>query len=167
MSPFVSRNITSVIRYGLLNSEFNSLSSKEMSSSDGKDVANLALIYSTLAVMGKNIELKKGSASTMIPKRDAKEETIDNNALDSNEDIKLDSEVLSDFENTFLNILDRFKVSSAEALEMEETDSEPQVVSEDTVLLRRDFAIELKQLVDSEVRFGICEIKLHINKMGC
>jgi len=118
--------------------------------------------------MGKNIELKKGSASTMVPKRDAKEEiNIDNNALDSNEDIKLDSEVLSDFENTFLNILDRFKVSSAEALEMEETDSEPQVVSEDTVLLRRDFAIELKQLVDSEVCFSICEIKLHINKMGC
>lgn len=103
--------------------------------SDGKDAANLALIYSTLAAMGKNMDQKK---AVSLPKQESKEL----HPVVHIEEVKLEEK-----EHLF-NAL----IRTHRATESEISDKNDVLSNEsDEILLRKEFAWEFKLAVDREV----------------
>lgn len=115
---------------------------------DKNDASNLALIYSTLAVMGKNKEKKKGKELPVsqtppdVERFNAKVESTTTNCPSLNSTASINPQA-----ERFDAIVAQYTCSSAD---ISNTEDEPEN-SSDTVLLRNEFAMELKLLVDSEV----------------
>ena len=154
--------------------------STKASGTNGKDASNLALIYSTLAVMGKKMEQQQGKDLPFPMQAGVEHAQMHNRSNDpaasysaavfskpatvgSAGTVTVDAETLTIFSKNFDNLVEQFKYSSTCAYDSGgdemQASGDPASVSTDTeananqsMFLRHDFVMEFKLLIDGEVR---------------
>ena len=162
--------------------------STKASGTNGKDASNLALIYSTLAVMGKKMEQQQGKDLPFPLQAGVEHAQMHNRSNDpaasysaavfpkpatvgSAGTVSVDAETLTIFSKNFDNLVEQFKYSSTCAYDSGgdemQASGDPASVSTDTeananqsMFLRHDFVMEFKLLIDGEVRHDTTPIAL-------